>query len=108
MDQQTLFLTILGMAAVTYVPRVLPLLTLARRNLPEAVARWPSFIPAAVLAAMLLPALTLTDQGLDLSEKNVFLWAALPCFLTGWKTKSAAATVAVGMVCVAAGRYFLT
>lgn len=108
MDQQTLFLTILGMAAVTYVPRVLPLLTLARRNLPEAVARWLSFIPAAVLAAMLLPALTLTDQGLDLSEKNVFLWAALPCFLTGWKTKSAAATVAVGMVCVAAGRYFLT
>lgn len=108
MDQQTLFLTILGMAAVTYIPRVLPLLTLARRNLPEAVARWLSFIPAAVLAAMLLPALTLTDQGLDLSEKNVFLWAALPCFLTGWKTKSAAATVAVGMVCVAAGRYFLT
>lgn len=108
MDQQTLFLTILGMAAVTYVPRVLPLLTLARRNLPEAVARWLSFIPAAVLAAMLLPALTLTDQGLDLSEKNVFLWAALPCFLAGWKTKSAAATVAVGMVCVAAGRYFLT
>lgn len=107
MDQQTLFLTILGMAAVTYVPRVLPLLALARRTLPDAVTRWLGFIPAAVLAAMLLPALTVTDQGFDFSEKNVFLWAALPCFLTSWKTKSAAATVAVGMACVAAGRYFL-
>ena len=107
MDQQTLFLTILGMAAVTYVPRVLPLLVLARRTLPDAVIRWFGFIPAAVLAAMLLPALTVTDQGFDFSEQNVFLWAALPCFLTGWKTKSAAATVAVGMACVAAGRYFL-
>ena len=107
MDQQTLFLTILGMAAVTYVPRVLPLLVLARRTLPDAVTRWLGFIPAAVLAAMLLHALTVTDQGFDFSEQNVFLWAALPCFLTGWKTKSAAATVAVGMACVAAGRYFL-
>ena len=107
MDQQTLFLALLGMAAVTYVPRVLPLLALARRTLPDAVTRWLGFIPAAVLAAMLLPALTVTDQGFDFSEKNVFLWAALPCFLTGWKTKSAAATVAVGMACVAAGRYFL-
>ena len=107
MDQQTLFLTILGMAAVTYVPRVLPLLVLARRTLSDVVIRWLGFIPAAVLAAMLLPALTVTDQGFDFSEQNVFLWAALPCFLTGWKTKSAAATVAVGMACVAAGRYFL-
>lgn len=107
MDQQTLFLTILGMAAVTYVPRVLPLLVLARRTLPDAVTRWLGFIPAAVLAAMLLPALTVRDQGFDFSEQNVFLWAALPCFLTGWKTKSAAATVAVGMACVAAGRHFL-
>lgn len=74
MDQQTLFLTILGMAAVTYVPRVLPLLVLARRTLPDAVTRWLGFIPAAVLAAMLLPALTVRDQGFDFSEQNVFLW----------------------------------
>ena len=95
------------MAAVTYVPLVLPFLALARRTLPDAVTRWLGFIPAAVLAAMLLPALTVTDQEFDFSEKNVFLWAALPCFLTGWKTKSVVVTVAVGMACVAAGRYFL-
>jgi branched-subunit amino acid transport protein len=107
MDQQTIFLTILGMMAVTYIPRALPLLVLARRSLPEAVIRWLSFIPAAVLSAMLLPALTITDQGFDLSVRNVFLLAALPSFLISWKTRSAVATVAVGMGCVAAGRYFL-
>lgn len=107
MDQQTIFLIILGMAAVTYIPRALPMLALARRSLPEAVVLWLGFIPAAVLAAMLLPALTVTERGLDFAADNVFLWAAPVAFLAGWKTKSAAATVAVGMACVAAGRYFL-
>lgn len=107
MDQQTIFLTILGMMAVTYIPRALPLLALARRALPQAVICWLGFIPAAVLSAMLFPSLTITDQGFDLSGHNVFLWAALPAFLVSWKTRSAVATVGIGMACVAAGRYFL-
>ena len=107
MDQQTIFLTILGMMAVTYVPRALPLLALAQRTLPEAVIRWLGFIPVAVLSAMLLPSLIVTDKGLDFSSENIFLWAAIPTFLVCWKTKSFIGAIVTGMACVALGRLFL-
>lgn len=107
MDQQTIFLTIVGMMAVTYIPRALPVLALARRSLPEAVIRWLGFIPVAVLSAMLVPSLIASKEGLDFSTNNIFLWAALPTFLVCWKTKSFVGAVVTGMGCVALGRYLL-
>lgn len=107
MDQQTIFLTILGMMAVTYLPRALPLLALARRTLPDPVIRWLGFIPVAVLSAMLVPSLIVADKGLDFSTDNIFLWAALPTFLVCWKTGSFVGAVVTGMGCVALGRFFL-
>lgn len=104
MDQQTIFLTLLGMMAVTYLPRALPVLALARRTLPEAVIRWLGFIPVAVLSAMLLPSLIVTEKGLDFSAQNIFLWAAIPTFLVCWKTRSFVGAIVTGMGCVALGR----
>ena len=104
MDQQTIFLTLLGMMAVTYLPRALPVLALARRSLPEPVIRWLGFIPVAVLSAMLLPSLIVTEKGLDFSAQNIFLWAAIPTFLICWKTKSFVGAIVTGMGCVALGR----
>jgi len=108
MDQQTIFLTILGMMAVTYIPRALPVLALARRTLPEPVIRWLGFIPVAVLSAMLVPSLVAGGGSLDFSLDNIFLWAALPTFLVCWKTGSFVGAVVTGMGCVAAGRLFLS
>ena len=107
MDQQTIFLTILGMMAVTYIPRALPVLALARRTLPEPVIRWLGFIPVAVLSAMLMPSLVAPEKILDFSFRNIFLWAAFPTFLVCWKTKSFVGAVVTGMGCVALGRAFL-
>ena len=107
MDQQTIFLTILGMMAVTYAPRALPVLALARRPLPETVIRWLGFIPVAVLSAMLVPSLVMTERGLDFSAENIFLWAALPTFAVCWRTGSFVGAVVTGMGCVALGRYLL-
>ena len=104
MDQQTIFLTLLGMMAVTYLPRALPVLALARRSLPEPVIRWLGFIPVAVLSAMLLPSLIVTEKGLDFSAQNIFLWAAIPTFLVCWKTRSFVGAIMTGMGCVALGR----
>ena len=39
MDQQTIFLTLLGMMAVTYLPRALPVLALAA-DTESAAAAW--------------------------------------------------------------------
>lgn len=104
MDQQTIFLTLLGMMAVTYIPRAMPVLALARRALPESVIRWLGFIPAAVLSAMLVPSLIAGKEGLDFSPANIFLWAAVPTVLVCWKTRSFVGAIVTGMGCVALGR----
>ncbi|WP_272700370.1 AzlD domain-containing protein [Desulfovibrio sp. Fe33] len=107
MDQKTVFITIVGMLAVTYIPRMVPLVVLASRTLPGPVVRWLSYVPAAVLSSMLFPALLLRNGNLDVSFDNYFLWAAVPAFLLAWRTRSFFGTVALGMALVAAGRWFL-
>lgn len=107
MEEQIVLLTIVGMTLVTYIPRVAPVLALASRSLPAPLIRWLSYVPTAVLSAMLLPSLLLKDTSFDISAENYFLWAAIPAFILAWRAKSFFGTVALGMGLVAAGRYFL-
>jgi branched-subunit amino acid transport protein len=109
MDQQSITLTILGMALVTYVPRLLPLLLLrktgdARAELPSFVASWLRHVPSAVLSAMLLPALVASDGQPSIGPGNLFIWAALPTALVAWKANSLFGAVVTGVACVAVGR----
>lgn len=106
MDQNLIFITILGMGVVTYLPRLLPVLLLSSKKLPPLVVAWLRFIPVAVLAAMLLPTLVVNNAQLDFSGSNLFLWAAIPTFLVAWKTRSLFGSVIVGMTVVALARYF--
>jgi len=106
MEQTTIFITILGMSVVTFLPRLLPVLLLSSKRLPPLVVAWLRFVPVAVLAAMLLPSLIVSEAGLDFSSSNLFLWAAIPTFLVAWKTHSLFGSVIVGMVVVALARYF--
>jgi branched-subunit amino acid transport protein len=105
MEQETIFLTILAMGIVTYLPRLLPTLLLASRELPRWLIAWLRYVPVAVLAAMLAPALVVRAGRLDFSSSNLFWWAALPTFLVAWKTRNLFASVIVGMVGVAMARF---
>jgi branched-subunit amino acid transport protein len=104
MDQTVLFITILGMAAVTYLPRVLPFWVLSSRRLPTAMVTWLRYVPVAALSAMLVPLLLLEGDEIRLGLDNAFLWAAVPVALVAWRTRSFLASVVVGMVIVAASR----
>lgn len=105
MEQKTVFLIILGMAAVTYLPRLLPVLVLSSKSLPPIVVMWLQYVPVAVLAAMLLPALMMPDKQMELSFNNLFLWASIPTIVAAWRTKSFFGTVLVGMGTVALVRF---
>ena len=105
MNSQAVFLTMLGMLAVTYLPRVLPLWFFASRRLPPIVVSWLRYVPVAVLAAMLLPSLVVAEGQLNLELQNLYLWAAVPTFVIAWKTRSLFGSVIVGMVVVAGIRY---
>ena len=106
MNEPSVILMVLGMALVTYLPRMLPLWLLSSRKLPPLFIRWLELIPPSVLAALLAPGILLgKDDGggfyLNIGTENIFLLAAVPTLLAGLFTKSFFGTVAVGMGAVA-------
>ncbi|NLW07275.1 MAG: AzlD domain-containing protein [Clostridia bacterium] len=96
MDKQILTI-IIGAALVTYFPRMLPLVVLSRTRLPDVFLRWLSYIPAAVLAALLAPSLVIVE-GRFMLANNPYLLAAIPATLVAIKTRSMALTIITGMV----------
>ncbi|MCY0929404.1 AzlD domain-containing protein [Streptomyces sp. H27-H1] len=102
MSTTTLLIVIAGMAAVTYACRAVPLFLAGRVTIPRNTLRWMRFIPPAVLAALIAPAvLNPHGRALEFGATNPLLLAALPTVLVAWKTKNMYATVLVGCACVA-------
>lgn len=88
----------LGMAVVTYLPRMLPLVVLSRFQLPPVLLRWLSYIPVAVLAALLAP---------DLLERPDYLLASIPAFAIALLTSSLMGTVLTGIAAIVLLRLLL-
>ena len=89
---------IAAMGSVTYLPRWLPLFLLTRRNLSEIFVAWLELIPAAILAALLLPALVTSGEPRSLDIFRPEMWVAVPTFLFALWTRSLGGTVIVGML----------
>lgn len=53
---------VLGMAAVTYLPRLLPALFLDRFKFPGWFRKWLQSIPYAALGALIFPGVLLVDK----------------------------------------------
>lgn len=97
-SREFLFL-MLAMGAVTYLPRMLPLVMLSRRTLPGWCAEWLELIPVAILSALIAPTLFASNNPRVFSFGKIELLAALPTLLFALKTRSLAGTVVVGMLC---------
>jgi branched-subunit amino acid transport protein len=100
----TIVLTILGMAAVTYLTRAPLLLLLARPRLRPRLHLWLRLIPLAVLPALALP-MVLAPQGqLAVGPDNPRLWGALVVIALTAVRMNLLASVAIAVVTVAAIR----
>lgn len=97
LDGATLWLVILGMGVLTFLIRY-SFIGLARLALPAAVRRALRFLPAAVLSALVLPALVYPAGELELSLGNAHLLAGLAAALVAWRSKSTLLTLVVGML----------
>jgi branched-subunit amino acid transport protein len=106
MEEKLVLLTIIGMAVVTYLPRLIPLLALSGKTLPVAIVAWLRHVPPAVLAAMLLPEILIKDGELAIGSNNLFFWAAIPTFAAAILSKSLFIPVIVGMLVIIIGRLF--
>lgn len=97
----TVFMAILGAALVTVIPRVLPLVVLSRAQLSDSVVRWLSFVPIAVLAALLGQSVLLSDGQIRLPPQNLAPLAIVPALLVALLTRSLIGTVLAGVVAMA-------
>lgn len=105
MEEGLILLTIIGMAVVTYLPRLIPLLALSGKELPPSVVAWLRHVPPAVLSAMLLPIILMPEGKIILGFDNLFLWAAIPTIITAIISKSLFIPVIIGMLVVMIGRW---
>ncbi|GGH18561.1 AzlD domain-containing protein [Paenibacillus segetis] len=102
-----ILLIIIGASIVTLIPRVVPLMVLSRINIPDWALRWLSYVPVAVMAALVGEELLLVDGRFSPFQNHIELIAAAPTFLTAILTRSLLGTVLVGIVSVMLLRMFL-
>ena len=98
MTSVEVWLTILGMTLVTAVTRAMFLIGGERMVLPARVQRMLRYAPAAALAAVVLPDVLGTPEGLSFAPSNHEFYAALAGL--GWFLwrRSMLGTIVVGMV----------
>jgi branched-subunit amino acid transport protein len=90
-------LLIACMGLVTFIPRWAPVFFLTRKPMPGWLVRWLELIPAAILSALLVPALILSGQPRTFDFARPDLFVAVPTFLFALKTRSLGGTVVFGM-----------
>lgn len=97
MNFSTYLVLFIGMGLVTYLPRTLPLLYLAHKQLPQWLIDWLGLIPVAVLSALLAPSLvaTATERSFSLGKPELIV--AIPTLIFALKTRSLGGTVLIGM-----------
>lgn len=96
-----------GMALVTYLPRMLPLVILSRFQLPPLLMRWLAYVPVSVLAALLAKEILVSGGELALPPAHPQLLAMIPAFAVAAWTRSLMGTVVTGIVAMALLRMLL-
>ncbi|HHY57661.1 MAG TPA: AzlD domain-containing protein [Chloroflexi bacterium] len=86
-----------GMAVVTFLVRWPVLALVSRITLPQVVLDGMKFIPPAVLAAIIAPAMFTPTGALDLRLSNAYLVAGLASGFIAWRTRNLLATIVLGM-----------
>lgn len=81
----------------TFLLRLSFIYLFGKYTMPDGLRRGLKYVPSAVLAALVFPALTYQVGVLDLSLHNARLLAGLGGALVAWRTKNVLLTIIVGM-----------
>ena len=107
METQRLIFIFFGMWLVTYIPRLLPLFALSQVRLPDRLMSWLSYLPAAILSALILPGALMRDGAIDPGIDNPSLWALAASFAVAIRTRNLILTMVVGGVVMFLGQLIL-
>lgn len=91
-------LLILGMVAVTFSVRYLPLLMSGRVEFPASLERALRFVPVAVLTALILPMVMLPHGEWLVSFNNPYLAASIVAIAVSAWRRNLMLTIVTGLV----------
>ena len=100
-----LLLCLLGSVVVTLLPKILPVTFLKGDSLPPLLRHWLSFVPVAVMAALVGPDVFFYEGHFNAGLSNLFLMVSLPALLVAWWTKNYFLTSAFGLALVILARF---
>jgi branched-subunit amino acid transport protein len=103
-----ILVVVLVMTAVTYIPRLLPLLFMDAERIGPGIKKFLSFMPYAALGALVLPGGVAAVSG----KPEVSIAALIITIIAAWFHKNIIVTVAVSvisvflMLAISSGVYF--
>ena len=97
MTTATVWIVIVLIGAGTFVLRLSGIQLLAGGTMPDGLTRALRYVPAAVLAAIVAPAIVHGGPDPGYSLDNIRLFAGLLAAVVAWTTRSVLATLGVGM-----------
>lgn len=102
------WLLIAGMMVLTFVPRYLPFALAGRLTIPPLLRAALSYVPIAVLTAIIAQASLIRDGNLALNLDNHHLIATVMACVAAVLTRHMFVTVVVGLVAFAVARWVLS
>ncbi|MDX1593099.1 MAG: AzlD domain-containing protein [Gammaproteobacteria bacterium] len=97
MSEAALWWTIIGAGLCTWLLRLSFIETWQWIPVPALLHRALRYVPAAVMAALVAPALLRSGGAIDLSPDNLRLAAGLVAAVVAWFSRNVLLTLAVGM-----------
>jgi branched-subunit amino acid transport protein len=98
MSTGMLWFTIAAAGLLTFVLRWSFIAMIDSLEMPMPVRRALRFVPAAVLSAIIWPAVVVQEGAIAISPDNLRLVAALIAAVVAWRTRSIFYTIATGML----------
>lgn len=89
---------ILGMGIVTYLPRLIPLITLTERPLPTLLRRFLLYIPYTALSALIVKGIIESDAAMFMATLVGLAFAALLSWFKGNMVLSVAGSILVSLI----------
>ena len=77
------FIIIIGMMVVTYIPRLVPFYLVSDKKLPKVVDRFLQYVPYAALGALIIPGAITSVQGSYLAAILGLTFAGVYSYLKG-------------------------
>lgn len=98
LSDMKIWILIIGMGIVTYLPRMMPLLIFSKKNIPPWLESWFKFIPVGIFSALVFPNIFIRNQMFSMTINNIELISSILVFAIAFKTRSLGLSVIVGII----------